>query len=89
MEINEDFFLDYGQRLILKKPSGYSIIEYIRHPDRDLDNIIEVWHYDSRKKSKGDSVWIIEKDLFNNVNSHKSQYTEAMVETITQKSNKK
>jgi hypothetical protein len=89
MEINEDFFLDYGQRLILKKPNGYSVLEYARHPDKDLDNIIEVWQYDSRKKDKGNSSWITEKDLADNISSYKRLYTESVLETLPKKSGKK
>ncbi len=88
MELTEDFYLEYGQRLILKKPKGYSVVEFSRHPDRDLDNIIECWNYDSRKSSKGESVWITEKDLIGIIKSRMIKYTEITLETISKKANK-
>lgn len=89
MEIDEDFVLPYGERLILSKPSGYSVVEYSRHPDKDLDNIVEVWKYDSRKGKKGDASWIITKDLYSNVRSHIEEYTVRTLETIPKKTSKK
>ena len=88
MEITDDFYLEYGQRLILKKPNGYSIVEFSRHPDKDLDNIIEKWTYDSRKKSKGESAWIIEKDFLDSVRSKILSYPDVTLETKPKKSNK-
>ena len=89
MEIDEDFVLPYGERLILSKPSGYSVVEYSRHPDKDLDNIVEVWKYDSRKGKKGDASWIITKDLYFNIRSHSEEYTVRTLETIPKKTSKK
>jgi hypothetical protein len=89
MEIGEDFVLPYGERLILSKPSGYSVVEYSRHSDKDLDNIVEVWRYDKRKGKKGEASWIITKDLYTNVRSLSEEYTQKTLETITKKSDKK
>ncbi len=62
MEFTEDFNLELGERLIFKKINGHKTLEFSRHPDEVLDNIVEFWHYDSRK-SKGKSTWIVAKDL--------------------------
>jgi len=89
MEIDEDFVLPYGERLTLSKTSGYSVIEYSRHPDKDLDNIIEVWKYDKRKSKKGESSWITTGDLYSNIRSLGELYNQSTLETITKKSDKK
>jgi hypothetical protein len=89
MEIDEDFVLPYGERLILSKSSGYSVVEYSRHPDKDLDNIVEVWKYDKRKGKKGESSWITTSDLYGNIRSISESYNQKTIETIPQKSNKK
>jgi len=89
MEIDEDFVLPYGERLILVKSSGYSVVEYSRHPDKDLDNIIEVWKYDGRKDKKGKSSWITTSDLYSNIRSLGESYNHQSTETIPKKSNKK
>ncbi len=89
MEIGEDFVLPYGERLILSKPSGYSVVEYSRHPDKDLDNIVEVWRYDKRKGKKGEASWIITKDLYTNIRSLSEEYSQKTLETIPKKSDKK
>lgn len=88
MEITDDFYLDYGQKLLLRKPSGHFVVEFSRHPDKDLDNIIEVWSYDSRKNSKGKSSWIIQKDLVGIIRSKMTKYPEALLEAKTKKENK-
>jgi hypothetical protein len=89
MEIDEDFVLPYGERLTLSKISGYSVIEYSRHPDKDLDNIIEVWKYDKRKGKKGESSWITTGDLHSNIRSFDESYDQRTLETIPKKSDKK
>jgi len=89
MEIDEDFVLPYGERLTLSKISGYSVIEYSRHPDKDLDNIIEVWKYDKRKSKKGESSWITTGDLYSNIRSFDESYNQRILETIPKKSDKK
>jgi hypothetical protein len=89
MEIDEDFVLPYGERLILSKNSGYSVVEYSRHPDKDLDNIIEVWKYDKRKSKRGESSWITTGDLYSNIRSLDESYNQRTLETIPKKSNKK
>jgi hypothetical protein len=89
MEIDEDFVLPYGERLTLSRISGYSVIEYSRHPDKDLDNIIEVWKYDKRKGKKGESSWITTGDLCSNVRSFDESYSQRTLETIPKKSDKK
>lgn len=55
--------LEKGISIILKKTKGNSVIEFKRHDDPVLDNIVEMWKYDSKKKNKGKSTWIILKDL--------------------------
>jgi len=89
MEIDEDFVLPYGERLTLSKTSGYSVVEYSRHTDKDLDNIIEVWKYDKRKSKKGESSWITTEDLYSNIRSLGESYNQRVLETIPKKSDKK
>lgn len=89
MEIDENFVLPYGERLTLSKIPGYSVVEYSRHPDKDLDNIIEVWKYDKRKSKKGESSWITTRDLYSNIRSLGELYNQSILETITKKSDKK
>jgi hypothetical protein len=89
MEIDEDFVLPHGERLILSKSTGYSVVEYSRHPDKDLDNIVEVWKYDKRKGKKGESSWITLGDLYSNIRSFDESYNQKSMETIPKKSNKK
>ena len=82
MDLSSDFLLAYDQKLFIRKISGYTIIEIKRHPDPVMDNIIEVWSYDSRKKIKGDSSWITDKDLLNHINYYKTLgFTEVSIET--------
>lgn len=89
MEIDENFVLPYGENLIVSKPTGYSVVEYSRHPDKDLDNIVIVWKYDRRKGKKGDGSWIIMKDLYSNVRSLGEEFSQRILETIPKKSSKK
>jgi hypothetical protein len=55
--------LEYGQILKLKKPGGKIVVEFRRCSDPVMDNMIDVWRYDSKKGSKGKSSWILCKDL--------------------------
>jgi hypothetical protein len=75
MDLNADFTLDYGETVTMSKPGGFTVIEIKRHPDKILDNIVEVWQYDNRKnnsKSRGESSWIILKDLPSHLRYYKS-----------------
>lgn len=89
MELPEDFVLEYSQTLKLSKQGGFTILEFSRHPDKDLDNIIEFWKYDKRKKDKGKSSWIIESDLKTLLNTYLSSFPVVEVETKKTNSNKK
>ena len=89
MELPEDFVLEYSQTLKLSNRDGFTILEFIRHPDKDLDNIIEFWKYDKRKKDKGKSSWIIEKDLKTLLNMYLSSFPVIEVETKKKNVNKK
>jgi hypothetical protein len=74
--------LDYGQILKLKKPGGKVVIELSRCEDPIMDNMIDVWRYDPKKKSKGKSSWIIDKDVSHYVGMCiKEGYTEIVWET--------
>jgi hypothetical protein len=56
--------LEYGQILKLRKPGGKIVVEFRRCGDPVMDNMIDVWRYDSKKGgSKGKSSWILLKDL--------------------------
>lgn len=83
--------LDYGSSIILKKVGGSRVIEFRRHPDPVLDNIVEMWKYCSKKKNKGKSEWVLLKDLEVFLDSYlnRGEYERADSETITSKSNKK
>ena len=84
MDLELNFFLRYDQKIFIRKPKGYSIIEIRRHPDLVMDNILEIWYYDSRKKSRGDSSWVIENDLKNHISYYRTLgYTEISIETNT------
>lgn len=65
--------IDYGQKLIAKKPTGKSIVEITRHEDPIMDNILVV-----KRKSKNEgNSWIIEKDLDTWINHLKREgYTD-------------
>ena len=89
MELSADFVLEYSQTLKLSNKDGFTVLEFTRHPDKDLDNIIEFWKYDKRKKDKGKSSWIIEKDLKNLLNVYLSSFPVVEVETKKKNSNKK
>ena len=47
-----------------------------------MDNIIEVWYYDSRKKIKGESAWITDNDLMSHISYYRTLgFTEMSIET--------
>jgi hypothetical protein len=88
----EDFQLDYGKVAVLKKVKGTRVVEFSRHPDKEiLDNIVEVKTYDSRKNSKAETSWIILKDLhsFMNMYLRDGEYELAIEETKETKKSKK
>jgi hypothetical protein len=71
MELKEDFHLEYGQTAVLKKVKGTKVVEFSRHPDKEiLDNIVLMKSYDSRKKTSVETSWIILKDLFSFMDMH-------------------
>lgn len=93
MDLDEDFVLEYGVTITMSKPKGFTVIEVCRHPDPILDNIVEVWQYDKRKsgsKSKGESGWIVLKDLPSHLRYYKSLgFTSISSETKDGKKDKK
>ena len=52
MILDENFELFHGDVLKLTKTKGFTVLEFARAQDKDLDNIIELWRYDSRKSDK-------------------------------------
>ncbi len=90
MDLNEDFVLDYGTVISLSKPKGFIVIEVSRHADPILDNIVEVWQYDKRTKSKGEASWVVLKDLPSHLRYYKSLgFTSISSETKDRKKSKK
>ena len=91
MKFDPYFILGYGDKIILRKKSGNKVVEFSRHNDRILDNIVELWDYDSKKKNKGKSVWLILKDLPGFLNSYinSGNYEIVSEETILNKNTKK
>lgn len=84
MDLALNFYLEYNQVILIKKIKGYSIIEIRRHSDPIMDNIIEVWYYDSRKKLRGESSWITLNDLISHIAYYKTLgFTELTIETNT------
>jgi hypothetical protein len=92
MDLNADFQLNHGEIIIMSKVKGFTVIELKRHTDPILDNIVEVWQYDNRKKtakSKGESSWIILKDLPCHLRYYKSLgFNQISLETKDQKKSK-
>lgn len=88
MDLDENFELNYGQILKLTKDRGYTILEFSRAEDRDLNNIIEFWRYDSRK-TKGESSWITEDDFKSQLKSYLSKFPIVNLETKPIKNSKK
>jgi hypothetical protein len=91
MEFDPNFILEYGNKIILRKKLGNKIVEFSRHTDKILDNIVELWNYDSKKKNKGKPVWLILKDLPGFLNSYinSGNYEIISEETILNKNTKK
>jgi hypothetical protein len=91
MVFDPNFILEHGSKIILRKKSGNKIVEFSRHSDKILDNIVELWDYDSKKKNKGKSVWLILKDLPSFLNSYinSGNYEIIDEETILNKNTKK
>ena len=89
MDLPSDFLLGREQKMFIKKIKGYSMVEIKRHPDPVMDNIIEIWSYDSRKKTKGDSSWVTDKDLLNHISYYRTLgFTEISIETNNEKRTK-
>ena len=89
MDLSSDFLLKRNQKILIKKIKGYIIVEMKRHPDPVMDNIIEIWSYNTRKKIKGDSSWVIDKDLLNHIAYYKNLgFTEISIETNNEKRTK-
>jgi len=55
--------IDYGQILKMTKEKGTLTYEFQRCTDKIMDNMVDVWRYDSKKKSKGKSTWVTVKDF--------------------------
>jgi hypothetical protein len=60
--------IDHGQILKISKPNGNLIYEFRRSDDPIMTNMIDVWRYDSKKKSKGKSSWLTTKDFYTYIN---------------------
>ncbi len=92
MDLNNDFELNHGDIITMSKTKGFTVIELKRHTDPILDNIVEVWQYDNRKKtskSKGESSWIILKDLPSHLRYYKSLgFNQITLETKDEKKSK-
>jgi hypothetical protein len=92
MELNDSFQLDSGDVLLMANAKGFTVIELKRHTSPILDNIVEVWKYDNRKKTdkfKGESSWIIFKDLPSHLRYYKSLgFNQISLETKDQKKSK-
>ena len=81
--------IEYGEKIIGKKPSGKSAIEITRHQDPIMDNILIVkWIGKNNELS-----WIIEKDLECWINYlRKEGYTDIKInedDRSSKKNNKK
>jgi hypothetical protein len=88
MEIDENFDLKHDQVLRLKKERGYTVLEFSRPKDKELNNIIEFWRYDSRKP-KGESSWLTENDFKDHLDNYLSLFPVVSLETIQKKDNTK
>lgn len=89
MKLDENFELSHGDVLKLSKTKGYTILEFARAEDKDLDNIIELWRYDSRKSNKGNSSWLTEKDFKEHLPSYLESFPVVNLETKSKKNSKK
>jgi hypothetical protein len=82
MDLALNFYLESNQVIFIKKIKGYTIVEIRRHSSPIMDNIIEVWYYDSRKKIKGESAWITDNDLMSHISYYRTLgFTEMSIET--------
>jgi hypothetical protein len=63
MKLESDFTLNPGDKILLTKKKGRGVVEFSLHQDPVLDNIVEMWKYDSNKGKSGKSVWLLLKDL--------------------------
>ena len=61
--MHKDFCLEVGSSIIIRKVGGNKCMEFSRHNDPILDNIVEMWTYDVKKGKSGKSTWLILKDL--------------------------
>jgi hypothetical protein len=88
---NPDIDLPLGSKIVLKKIKGDRIIEFSRHRDPVLDNMVEYWSYQAKKSTKNKSSWILLKDLHLFIDSYleTGQYEILEGETIIQKNTKK
>jgi hypothetical protein len=60
--------IDHGQILKISKPNGNLIYEFRRSDDHIMTHMIDVWRYDSKKKDRGKSTWLTNKDFLTYVN---------------------
>lgn len=74
-----------GDVLKLSKTKGFTVLEFARAQDKDLDNIIELWRYDSRKSDKGQSSWLTEKDFQDHLKSYLDSFPVVNLETKSKK----
>jgi hypothetical protein len=83
--------LDFESSIILKKIGGSRIIEFKRHTDPVLDNIVEMWKYSEKKGGRGKSEWVLLKDLSVFLESYlnSGEYEMVNSETNRTKNNKK
>lgn len=88
MKLDENFNLSHGDVLKLAKTKGYTVLEFSRAEDEEMDNIIEFWRYDSRK-SKGESSWLTEKDFKSHLPSYLESFPVVNLETKSKKKSKK
>jgi hypothetical protein len=89
MILDENFKLSYGDVLKLTKTKGFTVLEFARAKDTDLDNIIELWRYDSRKSDKGKSSWLTEKDFQSYLKSYLDSFPVVNLETKSKINSKK
>jgi len=83
MEIRKDFCLEVGSSITIKKNSGNKCMEFSRHSDPILDNIVEMWTYDIKKGKSGKPTWLILKDLSVFLNSYLAYGEYTIVESGT------
>jgi len=79
------FNFSMGDVLKLSKTKEFTVLEFARAQDKDLDNIIELWRYDSRKSDKGQSSWLTEKDFQDHLKSYLDSFPGVNLETKLKK----